>query len=161
MIYDRHGTELVEYGSNNSKAQKKCTDKWVLHKISFNSNDFKSKDAASIVIFEAGKDVEYWAGHFGTRFAQEKLIFKFGSSSSNYENTNNIKHILGTKYIPSNLPLFTNFNKSMGNKYFINGRVQKSNIKYYNLNDCDLNLSYSNFNVELPPSVEEIKELTH
>ena len=97
QVYDANGNELVEFGSHNSKAQKVATEEWVMHKIIFNSNDFKAKNAATISIFEMGKDIEYWAGNFGTRFGKEKLVFKFGDSSSSSGQTNHIKRILQTK----------------------------------------------------------------
>ena len=101
-----------------------------------------------------GKDVEYWAGHFGTRFAQEKIIMRF-SGASNSTSSNHIKQILGTRHLPANLPLSTNFNKSMGDKIFVNGKLVKSGIQYNNLNDADFNISYNNYVVPVDCSSEE------
>jgi len=161
QIYDAQGKELADHNSTNSKAQKKATEDWVLHKIIIKKSDLSSTNAAYIRVFEMGKDVEYWAGHYGTRFADEKVVLKFVESQPTTGNTNHIKHILGTRQLPNTLPLSTNFNKSMGNKIFIEGKLVKEDIKYNNLNDCDFNLSYNNYIVPINFKSETKSKMAH
>jgi hypothetical protein len=145
QIYDPMGKELADHNERNSKGEKTATDEWVLNKVTIKKSDLLGTNAAVIRVFEMGKDVEYWAGHFGTKFADEKVTLKFSKSGSTDSDTNHIKHILGTRPLPSILPLCTNFSKSMGSKYFSWGKLLKSEIKYNNLNDCDWNCSYNNY----------------
>ena len=149
QVYDDKGNELAENNSNNSKANKFATDSWILKKITIDRSQLKSTKIYKIWVFEAGKDVEYWAGHFGTRFANEKIILTFSDSNKDKNSTNHIKQILGTRYLPNILPLSTNFNKSMGESIYYQGSKIKSNIKYNNLNNWDFNLSYNNYCVSL------------
>ena len=148
QAYDSQGNELADHNSNNSKANKIATNDWVLKKISINRNDLKSTNISKIWVYESGKDVEYWAGHYGTQFANEKITISFNNSNG-INSWNHIKKILGTRYIPSILPLSTNFNKSMGETVYFQGIKIKSNIKYNNLNNWDFNLSYNNYCVPI------------
>jgi len=135
QIYDSTGKELAEFNSRNSKAQKTSSENWVHHKVVITQKDLLGTNASKIWIVERGKDIEYWAGHFGTRFAQEKLALTFSESSVDSGPTKNIKKIFGTRKIPNILPFATNFNKSMGNKFYLNGHIIKKGIKYNNYND--------------------------
>lgn len=94
------------------------------------------RNAARIIITERGKDVEYWAGHFGTRFAKEKLALTFSESSSKTGPSRSLKKILETRKTPVHLPFSTNFNNSMGERFYYNGRVIRDGINYHNYNDC-------------------------
>ncbi|CAI2373047.1 unnamed protein product [Moneuplotes crassus] len=136
QIYDSNGRELADHNSMNSKAQKVATEDWVFHKVVLTKKDLFGTNASRIIITERGKDVEYWAGHFGTRFAKEKLALTFSEGSSETGSTRNIKKILGTRKTPIHLPFSTNFNNSMGDRFYFEGKIIRDKMKFYNYNDC-------------------------
>lgn len=84
---------------------------------------------------EEGKDVEYWAGHFGTQFAGERLYIESGGEST-LENPRDLLSIFKSQPLTFE-SVSTFFNIGHGTDYYIDGdKVATGN--YANLNEYDL-----------------------
>ena len=57
-------------------------------------------------MYEAGKDVEYWNGFYGTRFANERIVIKMSESV----NQTNLLDVFEINALPvRELPVWTSF----------------------------------------------------
>eukprot|EP00002_Diphylleia_rotans_P028042 TRINITY_DN5651_c0_g5_i1.p1 TRINITY_DN5651_c0_g5~~TRINITY_DN5651_c0_g5_i1.p1 ORF type:complete len:987 (-),score=194.36 TRINITY_DN5651_c0_g5_i1:169-3129(-) len=69
---------------------------------------------------DGGKDVEYWAGHYGTQLDGASLLI---------ENRDAQRGSIATKIepraVPTRLPFYTNFSQGVGQKYFRQGRIER------------------------------------
>lgn len=115
----------------------RATGHWTPHCLSldFSKIDLDQKNRVRFAKFiEAGQDIEYWAGHFGTRFCREEMIIK--SNDSNKDMTKYLK----TKRILE-IPIHSYFNEGQGMYFFADG-VKQTNDFYNNLNDFDYGFAY-------------------
>lgn len=115
----------------------RATSDWTPHllQIEFNKMSMEHRNSIRYAKFiEVGQDIEYWAGHYGTRFCREEMILK--SNDPNKDMTKYLK----TRRIME-LPIHTYFNEGQGEKFFADGLPQ-SKYFYNNLNDFDYVLPY-------------------
>lgn len=82
-------------------------------------SDYDGSNVHSIYYEDGGKDVEYWAGHFGARFSCASVIVHAQDTPQCVK-----KHIK-EREIPSELPFSTFFNTGIGEAHFINGKKVK------------------------------------
>ena len=116
-----------------------ATAEWVSHclTIDFSKIPMEIRNRVRYAKFiEAGQDIEYWAGHYGTRFCREEMILKSNDP---------IKDL--TKYLKTRrimeLPIHTYFNEGQGVHYWTDGVAQTKLPKVYNnLNDFDYVFPY-------------------
>lgn len=89
-------------------------------------------DGMCLRVIEEGKDVEYWAGNFGSRFKEENVVLSTQNKVKNWISTIPIQPI----NITANQPYITYFNKGQGlNFYFMGNPIQKN---YDSLSDYDI-----------------------
>ena len=111
-------------------------------------------DGYIIEVVCSGKDVEYWAGNYGTRFRREKVLFELASpitaaTSEESKNASNYEKSLVTLFGTSKVPLTDHFScffqAGMGASYFIDG-TPISAIgcgNYSNLSEFDWTLGFN------------------
>lgn len=103
---------------------------------------FLASQKVIIRVIEEGKDVEHFAGNYGTRFRQDTLILGIPDISNanswvnpaHKEHKNSHLRNLGIK----SLPFATSFNIGLGNNFYFEGKgIGKGISNYDYLSDCD------------------------
>lgn len=107
-------------------------------------------DGCTAEVVCSGKDVEHWAGNFGTRFRREKLLLELdsplgeeGKDDKNYEKS--LVALFGTSKVPLTGNFSCFFQAGMGASYFIDGRKvpAEASSNYSNLTEFDWTLGFN------------------
>ncbi|CAD8149450.1 unnamed protein product [Paramecium pentaurelia] len=142
-LYDRNNRCIASIDSFSTKVNKReiqfnvdsvniADDKWREHTLSIKTTD----DTQYVKFIEVGKDVEYWAGNYGTQFTGESMVY------ISYDSNKDLLRMLKPKTYQE-FPLQTYFNNAVGEAYYIDGQKNSHYKGYYdNLNDFDYSLCY-------------------
>ena len=96
-----------------------------------------------ITLVEIGKDAEYWGGHYGTVFSNERLYVHAKQSTQE----KNLLKSFGNRGVQFD-SISTFFNLGFGNNYYINGE-QVSGLKWKNHAEYDASLILSSIGPQL------------
>jgi len=134
---DSHTKEISFSIHDYSSMMDRASAEWTPYCLQWDFNKLAT-DQRSRVRFakfiEVGQDVEYWAGHYGTRFCKEEIVIKSNDPCKDL-----------TKYLKNRrlmeLPIHSYFNEGQGLCFWADG-VRQSNELYNNLNDFDYSFAY-------------------
>ena len=122
-----------------------ATAEWIPHILSLDFDKMPVDQKARVryaKFIEVGKDIEYWAGHYGARFCREEMIIKANDPKKDLT-----KYLKTRRYME--LPIHSYFNEGQGMYFYADGIRQTCDF-YNNLNDFDYSFGYKTKKVIKP-----------